>query len=254
MTTNGGTRTSSSAWRSFSEERSPVRRLTEGILSLLYPEECVLCGRPLDRGRVVCDRCAKLLPPLRGERCRICGDLLQDPSVDLCLTCGTRIRPFQRIVSLAPYEGGWEKLIHMLKFDGEKAIGRWLGRLLAGAVRHERLDRGVDSVSYVPMTRGERRERGFNHAEILARHVARGLRLPLARTLVKVRRTAPQRALSAKGRKENLRGAFEPVRSTGGGVLLVDDVCTTAATVDECARALAEGGYSPIVVVTVARA
>jgi len=221
---------------------------------LFYPAECVLCGAPLARGRIVCGRCAEILPPLTGERCRICGDLLFDRSVDLCLTCGTRVRPFERIVSLAPYEGGWERLIHLFKFEGERAIGRWLGSLLAQLARHERLDRGVDSVSYVPMTREERRERGFNQAEILARSVARSLRLPLVKALVKVRRTAPQRELSARERRENLRGAFRPVRSGRGGFLLVDDVCTTAVTVDECARALVEGGYSPVVALTVARA
>jgi len=141
-----------------------------------------------------------------------------------------------------------------LQVRGGEAIGRWFGSLLAQLVRHERLDEGVDSVSYVPMTREERRERGFNQAEILARVVARGIGLPLERMLIKVRRTAPQRTLSARERRENLRGAFKLVRSGKGGVLLVDDVCTTAATVDECSRLLAEGGYSPIVVLTVARA
>ena len=254
MTTNGGTRTSFSAWPASSEGGRFVSSIADGILSLLYPPECAVCGEVVDRGRVVCDRCFEALPRLSGSRCRVCGDLLPDPSADLCLTCGTRIRPFERIVSLAPYEGGWERLIHLFKFEGERAIGRWLGSLLARLARNERLDEGVDLVSYVPMTREERRERGFNQAEILAREVAGGLGLPLERTLVKVRRTAPQRTLSVRERRENLRGAFKVIRSEEGGVLLVDDVCTTSATVDECARALVEGGYSPVFVLTVARA
>lgn len=253
MTTNGGTQTSSFVWRSSSEE-GPVAGFAGRILSLFYPPECALCGEPLGSGRPICDRCANLLPPLEGGRCRVCGDLLSDPYLALCPVCGTRIRPFQRIVSLAPYEGGWKGLIHLFKIDGEKAIGRWLGELLANLARNEHLSRGVSAVSYVPMTREERRGRGFNQAELLARYVAKGLRLPLVKTLVKVRRTPPQRTLSADERRENLRGAFEPVRSGGGGVILVDDICTTAATVDECARALVDAGRTPVVVLTVARA
>jgi len=254
MTTNGGTQTSFSAWQPSCEEGSLLGRLIEGILSLLYPPECALCGGVLTRGRVVCERCWEGLPRLSGARCRICGDLLQDPSLDLCLVCGTRIRPFSRIVAIAPYEGGWERLIHMFKFDCEKAIGDWLGSLLASAARHERLGEGVDSVSYIPMTVKERNERGFNQAEILARRVARGLGLPLNRTLAKVRETLPQRSLPAGERRKNLRGAFRPVRSGSGGVLLIDDICTTTATVEECALTLNQGGYSPVVVLTVARA
>jgi len=252
MTTNGGTRTSSSAWPASSEGGSFIGRLADGLLSLLYPPECALCGGGIDRGKIVCDRC--FLPRFSGSRCRICGDLLPDPSLDLCLTCGTRIRPFSRIVPLAPYEGGWERLIHLFKFEGEKAIGRWLGTLLARLARNERLDEGVSSVSYVPMTREELVERGFNQAEILARGVARGIGLPLKRTLIKVRRTAPQRTLSAGERRENLRGAFTPVRSGRGGIILVDDVCTTTSTVEECSRALRLAGYYPVFVLTVARA
>ena len=104
------------------------------------------------------------------------------------------------------------------------------------------------------MTVKERNERGFNQAEILARRVARGLGLPLNRTLAKVRETLPQRSLPAGERRKNLRGAFRPVRSGSGGVLLIDDICTTTATVEECALTLNQGGYSPVVVLTVARA
>jgi len=254
MTTNGGTRTSSSAWRFSSEWRGLIAGIAEGVLSLLYPPECALCGGGTDRGKIVCDRCFTALPRFSGERCRVCGDLLPDPGLDLCTTCGTRIRPFSRIVSLAPYEGGWERLIHLFKFEGEKAIGRWLGTLLARLARDERLDQGVGSVTYVPMRREELTERGFNQAALLARAVARNLGLRLERTLIKVRPTAPQRTLPARERRENLRGAFMPVRSGRGGIILVDDVCTTSSTVEECSRALRLAGYCTVFVLAVARA
>jgi ComF family protein len=254
MTTNGGTPTSFFGWRSFCRRLRSWGRVGTDLVSVLYPPECVLCGRSLPALSFVCERCASGLPELVGHRCRRCGEAIDDPLVDLCLSCGTRVREFDRIVALGPYEDGWSDLVRALKFDRERAIGRWMSVRLADLARREGLDDTVDVVSFVPMTPSERRARGFNQADVLARGVARRLGLPVRRILIKTRRTPPQRELPATARRENLRDAYRLLRSGTQRVLLVDDVCTTGSTVDECARTLKRGGYSSVVVLTVARA
>jgi ComF family protein len=181
-----------------------------------------------------------------------CGQPLASNSLDLCLRCGTRVRSFERALALGPYEEGWRTLLHAFKFGREKAVGRWLAQELC--TRFAAGGEGVDCVTYVPMTRREERARGFNPSRFLARSAARRLGLRERRLLVKVRATRPQRSLSARERETNLSDAFRAVRSGKGSVLLVDDLLTTGATADECARTLKGAGFDRVTVLTVARA
>lgn len=180
------------------------------------------------------------------------GRLLEGDELDLCLRCGTRIRSFDRALALGPYDEGWRELLLAFKFRGEKAVGRWLAGELAKRAREA--DASFDWVTHVPMTRSEERERGFNPSRYLARLTARRLGLRDRRLLVKVRPTPPQRTLGARERETNLSEAFRAVRSGTGAVLLVDDLLTTGATADECARTLKGAGFDSVTVLTVARA
>ncbi len=222
------------------------------MAALLYPPECVLCGVPVEWGRVVCDACAERLPKTEAPVCVLCGEPLASESLDLCMRCGTRVRAFDRALSLGPYEEGWRELLRAFKFGREKAVGRWLAGLLL--TRMADVQGGIASVTFVPMTRAEERARGFNPSRFLARAVARRLGLPERRLLTKVRPTRPQRELAARERETNLSGAFRAVRSGTGAVLLVDDLLTTGATADECARTLKGAGFERVTVLTVARA
>jgi len=112
----------------------------------------------------------------------------------------------------------------------------------------------IDVVTYVPMSRSDRRKRGFNQAHLLAQGIGRRIGIPTRRLLLKVRKTPPQAALPASERRENLRDAFRLIRSGKGRVLLVDDIYTTGSTVEECAHTLKSGGYEAVFVLTVARA
>ena len=140
------------------------------------------------------------------------------------------------------------------KFDHDMAIGRWLGGRLADAVRESGLMGRLDAVTYVPMTHRDRRRRGFNQAQMLARAITRATQLPLMSTLTKSRPTELQAGLPAQDRRINLQGAFRPVPCSYGRVLLVDDIYTTGSTVEECARTLKRGGVESVVAITVARA
>jgi ComF family protein len=179
---------------------------------------------------------------------------VDDPLVDLCTSCGTRERGFDRIVALGPYEGPWGTLVRALKFDREPAVCRWLCARLADVASANLRIEEVDGVTFVPMTRKERRARGFNPARRLARGVSRRLGLPLRRSLRKTRRTAPQASLPAEARRKNLREAYRAIPSRGGRILLVDDICTTGSTAEECARTLKRAGYASVNVLVVARA
>jgi len=226
----------------------------QGAVALLYPPECVLCRRPLDTTGILCPSCRAALHSIDGPRCTRCGDRLNDPRADVCLRCGTQIRFVDRLFALGAYDDGWGDVLRTFKFDRERAVGRFLGDCL-GLHAEQHLGRDVaDVVTFVPMTRKERRRRGYNPARILATAVSRHLGLPLQAMLVKTRDTRPQAALRQTEREVNLRGAFRAVRSHSQRVLLVDDICTTGSTAEECARTLKESGCPVVTVLTVARA
>jgi ComF family protein len=203
---------------------------------------------------VLCPACAADLPELPGSRCVRCGEAVPDSSIDLCLRCGTSERAVDRFHALGPYDGVWGELVRALKFDKERAIGRLLARRMALWLCMHGVEDAFDLITFVPMSSSDRRLRGFNQARLLAHGIGRRLRRPVARTLVKARRTPPQGRLTAAERRTNLRDAFRPVRYGGESVLLVDDIGTTGSTVEECARALKRAGYRSVVVLTVARA
>jgi len=227
--------------------------LARGTLQLLYPPHCYLCGAPIEEG-YICNDCYEGLPriPLEGPLCVRCGAPLADPQADICGECANRPWFFDRARSFGLYEGGLAELVKGLKYRGERALAPLLARYLLEAGDFFKY---TEALTFVPLSPLKLRERGFNQAELLAREMSKLTGLPTISTLVKVRETEDQTALSPAERLENVRGAFAPrgvARFSRIG--LIDDVYTTGATAEECSRALKEGGYEEVYVLTVARA
>ncbi len=254
MTMSGGTPTNSFVWLCSSSILRMGRLLLESLAAALFPPRCILCSGELPSLGVVCSACAASLPAFQGPCCQRCGESVDDSSIDLCIKCGTRMHAVDRVLSLGPYQGGWGSLVRAFKFKREMAIGRWLGERMAATLIAESAGCSFSAITFVPMTRRDRRTRGFNQAEILARIVAKQLNLPLVRLLTKNRETLLQSRLSAVERKTNLQDAFRLLPCGQEQVLLVDDIYTTGSTVEECARTLKRGGVQSVVAMTVARA
>jgi len=253
MTTNGATPTNSFASQA-SSRTGLLRRCGEAVVALLFPPHCIACGGIPQRLEVLCNRCAAELPTIERPYCLRCQAPLDDPRHDLCSPCAGRAWGFDVARSLGPYASLWGALVRTLKFEREKAVARWLSGRLARSLRSQDPFGRIDVITYVPMTRSARRARGFNQAAWLAKATGKRLGIPVRRLLAKVRETPPQMRLPAKQRRRNLHGAFRVVSFVVGRVLLVDDILTTASTVEECAHALRSGGAEAVVVLTVARA
>ena len=159
------------------------------------------------------------------------------------------------MVSLAravgPYEGSLRAIVHALKYDGRPTLARHL----AARMRNAGVDvlAGADLAVPVPLHRSRERARGFNQARELGRHLG----IPVADALVRTRRTPSQADLPAARRHANVRGAFEWRQSVAvkrRTIVLVDDVSTTGATLNACARALLDAGAAEVRALTAARA
>ncbi|MFH0954425.1 MAG: ComF family protein [Verrucomicrobiota bacterium] len=231
-----------------------------GLLDLVYPRTCAGCGGPVDPESLhVCWDCLSRVTYVQPPYCSRCGDPV-DGRVDdafVCYHCAESEPFFERARSAARYRGVLQDLLREFKYREGLWLRHELARLLEACVTAHYEPDGIDAVAFVPLYPARRRERGFNQAELLAGSLARRLRKPLlGRCLVRVRPTGSQTNLTAPQRASNVRGAFETRRRRrleGRNVLLVDDVMTTGATVNECARALKEGGAARVYVVTVAR-
>jgi ComF family protein len=153
------------------------------------------------------------------------------------------------------YADDVRRLVHAFKYGGQSS----LATALTGPMLHSYVAAGFDAgiIVAVPMTGMRERSRGYNQAGLLARELAQGLGIPLSRALRRRRFLAPQaRSSSAEERRRNVQGAFDvlKVREVADrAVLLVDDIATTGATLDACARALLEAGAGKVTCLTLAR-
>ncbi len=160
----------------------------------------------------------------------------------------------ERIRSAVYFEGVLREAVHRLKYYGRTILAEPLGDLMA--VYWTQHPMPADVIVPVPLHTARLRERGYNQAALLAREMARQVGLALnEQTLVRQRATASQVKLDARQRRENVHDAFRCSGDalTGKQVLLIDDVCTTGATLAACAVALHEGGARSVQALTLAR-
>ena len=233
------------------------RSLADALLSILLAPACAACERPLDeptRGPV-CHRCWAAIVPVTPPVCDACGDPL--PSWRLislecsrCPRCRRRDLLVTHGRAIGVYDGSLRAIVHALKYDGRRSLAKPLAALLAE--HGSSVLEGADVVVPVPLHRSRRRTRGFNQAAEIARY----LPAPTAHALKRVRATPSQTDLPAAKRHANVRDAFAVRRRadvTTQVVVLVDDVSTTGATLDSCARVLLEAGAREVRALTVAR-
>ena len=156
-----------------------------------------------------------------------------------------------RARAVGGYDGALRAIVHALKYEGRRSLAQPLAELMR--IRGADMLTGADWAVPVPLHPSRRRERGFNQAADLARHLG----VPVRRALRRHRATQAQTGLPAARRHGNVRGAFRPTRAArglaGSTVLLIDDVSTTGATLDACARVLKELGVREVRALTAAR-
>lgn len=231
------------------------------LLDLLYPRVCEGCGgEPPSQGGHLCWDCLMRAEFISDPMCARCGDPV-DGVVDHAFQCAwcCRTEPvFERARSVVRLRGAMRKVLHQFKYNRATHLSADLGALLGGCVRAMCVDTDPpDAIACVPLHPARLRERGYNQSMLLARQLGKHLALPVMyHALKRIRFTQTQTHLNAEQRKENVRGAFrvpDPSLVDGRRWLLVDDVMTTGATVDACARALMRQGAVAVTVVTVAR-
>lgn len=237
----------------------------------LRERRCVACREPFepedgaDRAessvdgvlqRFFCPACrAKMKRRMTGF-CPYCGEpsLLEDAPCMPCERCLVRTPPWNDVMFFGVYGGLLRELLLRVKFGGSLACADVLGRLLAAlCVEHYEVTVKPDVIVPMPLDRGRLRERGFNQCREIVRHVSKDMGVPVrSDLLVKVRQVTPQELLNREQR-QNLKQPFHSTGVDGLFVLLVDDVCTTGATLERATESLLSAGASRVDVAVLAR-
>ena len=229
--------------------RSWLVRAVQGIASILLPQDCFLCGAP-SGDALLCGPCGNDLPRLPVLRCPVCA--LPTPGGETCGACLKQPPHFDATHCGFRYDFPVDQLIQALKYRYRLVIADYLAKSLLAVSPPAQ----PDLLLALPLSTQRLRERGFNQALEIARPLARQLGLPLLLDgYARVIDTVPQTSLRWQERQKNIQGAFEcAVDLSGKEVVVIDDVMTTGATLNEFARTLKKHGAAGVTNWVVARA
>ncbi len=229
-------------------------RLADQLLISLFDAACVSCEGPLspDRHGPVCAGCWQHVPQLPPPLCARCGEPLgwrAGPDA-VCAACAAHPPAYDAARAAGLYSGSLRAIVHALKYGRHPQVAPELGRRMRAVAADWLADACVVPVPLHPWRAWQR---GFNQAELLARELGR----PVRRLLWRRHLGRPQAGLPAHERRRNVTDAYSARwtwRRAPARVVLVDDVLTTGATVDACARVLKAAGVREVRVLTAARA
>jgi ComF family protein len=246
--------------------------VADALASVFLPAGCQLCEKVLIRASrlPICDECLGSFALIGEKICGRCGLPLDAFPVEptessqgaggelRCGPCRMDAYHFDRTRSVFRYEEAVVRAIVMLKFEEMEPLADWFAERLARRLSWDATYTGLDAVVPVPLHKTRHQERGFNQAEMLSKRLAKSLKLPHQGALLVRRQPRPNKhLLTERERWDAVRSAFATIagsRIDKKRVLLVDDVMTTGATLDACAKVLRDAGAAEVYGLTVARA
>ena len=232
--------------------RSQVRNVKSHLVNLVFPPVCVRCRKV---GVILCQDCIEQVKWVEEPICHDCGCVVSRGSGQ-CKRCRERPLSLQKIRAAVLFDSIIPDTIHQLKYRNVFALAEPLGQLMVQAWPNWQTD--SDIVLPIPLHRQRQIKRGYNQSQLLVETFCRELSLKSnQQILVRTRQTPPQVGLSAEDRRKNVNGAFtveQPHLVEGGNILLVDDVCTTGATLMAAAEVLLAAGAKNVSAYCLARA
>lgn len=212
--------------------KGKIKKLVNSVADTIYPPICPICGNFLKRREKVHLYCRKSVAFIKHHVEKSDGHAYDDG------------------VAVFAHTGRIKKSIYRFKYNNKRDFGKYYAMEMV--LQYESLIKswGVDVIVPVPIHKSKRIKRGFNQTEIIGKHLSKIVNLPYDdKVLKRIRKTKNQKSLSPQERKENLRSAFavdkERVQKYNR-ILIVDDIYTTGATIDACARILKENKVSKV--------
>jgi len=238
-----------------------IAEVLRHITDVIFPPQCISCAailQPITQ-KVFCSTCREKIKFLTGSLCPICGITFPDsPSAShLCGNCLENKPYFSYARAVAGYESIILNAIHQFKYGRDLSIGALLASLMADFSFPDLEFGDYSLIIPVPLHIKKLRKRGFNQSIILADALRKKWQIPVNFSLLKRSKfTLTQTGLNKKERERNIKGAFEVTDKTkiaGRNIILIDDVYTTGATLNECAKVLIKAGAQKVAVLTLAR-
>jgi len=216
-----------------------MEKLRDIILSIIFPDTCIGCGKAVAKSEFICSRCDGKIDYINyAFKCKTCLRVLANNKTGICGNCLSEKPYYARLISCVKYEGSLKRMLKLYKFHNRPDLHLGFSKLACEKLERE----GVffDAVIPVPISNDTLLERGYNQSALIAKRIAQYFDVTFYDDLlVKVKKTQKQSALKFNERKKNIKGAFgviEPERINGSTVLLVDDIFTTGFTMKEAAK------------------
>ena len=232
-------------------EVSHIKDIGDDFLSLFFPRLCLACSVHLVRGeKVLCTEC--LLTMARTDFHLRRDNPLEHAFWGRCM--------IERAAAFSVYNRGSRirKLIHALKYNGRKEIGKMLGELYGTILSESGFMHDIDIIVPVPLHPARQRKRGYNQSEYIAYGLSEATKVAVKNNIIRrIEQTDSQTKRGRYERWENVKGLFfvpEPQEIRGKHILVVDDVITTGSTMEACVNALHEAGEVKVSIVALAAA
>ena len=204
------------------------------LKNLFLKTKCINCHRA--NKNAFCDSCINQLQMIPALHCEICQSI--SLKGNNCLECEKRKPLFIKLTSIGIYNGLLKNLIYDYKYQKIKEYAYPLSFVLSNSLKKDFPVKKIDIVTSIPLHKDKLKIRGFNQSELLAKEIAKIFKIKYCEIFGRIKNTKPQFALSAQERKENLDSAFEIIypKLNNKTVLIIDDIFTTGATIQECAK------------------
>ncbi len=233
-----------------------IQQLFETAITFLFPAQCKVCEKNIGLESIpyLCNGCWDSLEIVTPPWCEICGIQNVDGVCDVCATAPPR---YGKLRTVAFYDAILQRIIHLYKFEKRRSLAKHLSDMMVNHIPNDCNLKEYDYILPIPIHKNRLRERGFNQSTLIAQGISNEIGIDICTdAIVRSRNTSPQSSLTRDARQTNVVGAFGIKNRNlirGKRILILDDVFTTGATVNEAVNMLWNEDPIEIDVLTLAR-